>query len=137
MTLGGTAVSWHSKKQSTHALSAAEAEYMAAVEAGKECIWWKEFLKPFNLGQNQITLYEDNQAAIALSKNPQHHNRTKHIQVKYHWIREMVSKKELSLSYIPTKFQLADIFTKSVPGHSLRPACENLNFYQSTSRGDN
>ena len=136
MTLGGSAISWHSKIQPTHALSAAESEYIAAVNAGKECLWWKQFLKPFNLAQSTITLYEDNQAAIALTKNPQFHNRTKHIQVQYHWIREKVAEKEFALQYISTKKQLADMFTKSLPGHSLRPLVRNLGLEPSRSAVD-
>ena len=136
MTLGGSAISWHSKKQSTFALSAAESEYIAAVAAGKECLWWKLFLKPFGLAQSTITLHEDNKAAISLSKNPQFHDRTKHIQVRYHWIREQVAKKLFKLSYINTKCQLADIFTKSLNGFALRPAYRLLGLNHSESLGD-
>ena len=121
MTLGGSAISWNSKRQPTVALSAAEAEYIAATDAGKECIWWKSFLKPFKLAQETITLHEDNQAAIALSKNPQFHDRTKHIQVKYHWIREQISNGTFKLTYINTKNQLADLLTKALQGFVLRP----------------
>lgn len=126
MTLGGSAISWNSKRQPTVALSAAEAEYIAATDAGKECIWWKSFLKPFKLAQETITIHEDNQAAIALSKNPQFHDRTKHIQVKYHWIREKVANGTFKLTYISTKHQLADLLTKALQGFVLRPLYRRL-----------
>lgn len=137
MTLGGSAISWYSKRQATTALSAAESEYIAAVPAGKECLWWKLFLKPFGLAQSTITLHEDNQAAIALTKNPQFHDRTKHIQTQYHWIREQVANDLFKLSYINTKSQLADIFTKSLKGFALRPVCRLLGLFHSMSLGDN
>lgn len=126
MTFGGSAISWNSKRQPTIALSAAEAEYIAATDVGKECLWWKTFLKPFKLAQETITIHEDNQAAIALTKNPQFHDRTKHIQVRYHWIREQVSNGQFKLVYINTKNQLADLFTKALQGFVLRPLYRRL-----------
>ena len=135
-TLGSGAISWNSKKQSTTALSAAEAEYIAAVHAGKECLWWKSFLKPLDLQQANVILHEDNQAAIALSKNPQFHDRSKHIQIKYHWIREQVARKEFMLSYVRTKDQLADMFTKPLQGFAIRPLCTRLGL-RSSSQGEN
>jgi hypothetical protein len=71
-------------------------------------------------------LHEDNQACILLSKNPQAHNRTKHIQIRFHFIREKVESKEIILNYIQTKSQLADIFTKGSPGFRLRPLLQAL-----------
>ena len=136
MTLGGSAISWNSKRQPTIALSAAEAEYIAATDAGKECLWWKTFLKPFKLAQESITIHEDNQAAIALTKNPQFHDRTKHIQVKYHWIREQVSNGNFKLTYVDTKNQLADLFTKALQGFVLRPLYRRLGLSIHNS-GDN
>ena len=67
--------------------------------------------------QGKIVLYEDNQACIALSKNPEDHKRTKHIQVKYHIIRDYVARNWIELIYCPTRDQLADMFTKGIPGH--------------------
>jgi len=93
-------------------------------------------LKPFRLAQETVTIHEDNQAAIALTKNPQFHDRTKHIQVKYHWIREQVSNGNLILSYINSKKQLADIFTKALQGFVLRPLYRRLGLSIPNS-GDN
>jgi hypothetical protein len=126
-TLGGTPVSWFSKAQSTVALSAAESEYLAATEAAKECVWLKQLLFDLGFPQGCITLYEDNEACIALSKNPQYHSKTKHIQLPYHFIREKVAAKEMLMTYVNTKHQLADIFTKGLSGHIMRSALESLN----------
>ena len=126
-TLGGTPISWLSKRQSVVALSTAEAEYIAATESAKDGIWLKNLLKDLECKQNTVILHEDNQACIALSKNPQFHSRTKHIQVDYHYIRDQVENGEFILKYIPTKSQLADLTTKGLAGHQIRPALAKLN----------
>jgi hypothetical protein len=113
-TLGTGVISWYSKRQSTVALSSSEAEYIAACEATKEALWFKQLLKELGFEQGTVPVYEDNEAAILLSKNPQHHGRTKHIQIQFHWIREQVSKKFIELLYVPTAEQLADCLTKQM-----------------------
>ena len=102
------------------AQSAAEPEYYAAVSAANEAIWLKQFLQELGCRQGTVILYEDNKACIALTKNPEQHKRTKHIQVKYHVIRQYVRAKEVTFVYCPTKHQLADMFTKGVSGPLLR-----------------
>ena len=134
-TLGGAVVSWYSKAQSVTALSAAEAEYIAATEATKEAIWWRQFLQELGFPQNTTVLHEDNQACILLSKNPQSHSRTKHIQIRYHFIREKVLSEEVSLQYVKTKDQLADMFTKNLAGFKLRPTMLNLGCISSEVKG--
>jgi len=125
-TLNGSIISWNSKCQPVTAFSAAESEYIAASEAAKEAIWWRSFMDELGLPQTTTILHEDNQACILLSKNPQSHHRTKHIQIRFHFIREKVLSKEISLMYLPTKFQLADIFTKGCSGSRLRPILNSL-----------
>ena len=113
--LGGTAVTWKSKKQSCVALSTAEAEYMALSSAAQEAIWMRELNSDLGNPQSQPTLvYEDNQSAIAMTKNPQFHGRTKHINIKYHYVREQVSKDKICLEYCPTEDMLADALTKGI-----------------------
>jgi hypothetical protein len=126
-TLGGTPISWYSKAQSTVALSAAESEYLAATESAKECIWLKQLLLNLGFVQDCVILFEDNEACIALSKNPQYHSKTKHIQLPYHYIRQQVAAGEMKLMYLSTKHQLADIFTKGLSGHVIRPTLVSLN----------
>jgi hypothetical protein len=124
--LNGAIVSWKSKCQPVIALSVAEAEYIAATEAAKEAIWWRLFLNELGIPQQTTILHEDNQACILLAKNPQAHHRTKHVQVRFHFIREKVESKEIKLQYIPTKKQLGDMFTKALPGFAFRPSLYRL-----------
>jgi hypothetical protein len=124
--LGGSAVSWVCQRQSCIAQSTAEAEYYAAVSAGNEVIWLKQLLADIKEPQQTVTIHEDNNACIVLSRNPQDHKRTKHVQIKYHVLRDYVKKKELELKYCPTKSQLADMLTKSLAGCHLRPHLDAL-----------
>ena len=112
-TLCGGTVSWTSKKQSVVALSSTEAEYVAASLACQEAIWLRALLEDIGFVQEGPTsIKEDNQGAIALSRNPKYHPRTKHINIKYHFIRDKVANKEISLDYCPTEEMLADTLTK-------------------------
>lgn len=115
--LNGGCISWRSKKQRTVALSSTEAEYMALSEAIQEAVWLKAFL--CELGEvasdQALTVYEDNQGAIALAKNPEFHKRTKHIDIRYHFVREKVEDGQVCLQYCPTQDMLADIMTKPIP----------------------
>jgi hypothetical protein len=114
--LAGGAVSWQSKKQTTVALSSVEAEYMAMTQAGKEALWWRTFFEQLAQPITQpVTVHADNQGAIALSKNPAYHSRTKHIDIRYHFIRQHVSENKVSFPYVRTEQMAADGFTKPVP----------------------
>ena len=115
-TIGGGAVSWRSKKQTSVALSTAEAEYMALARSAQEAIWIKQLNVELNHPPSHATLiHEDNQSAIAIAKNPRFHGRAKHIEIKYHFIREQVQKGSVELKYCPTKKMIADILTKGLP----------------------
>jgi ribonuclease HI len=114
--LNGSVVSWVSKKQATIALSSAEAEYMAISAAMQEIKWIEQLLTELNVKVTRTAqLFCDNQAAIAISQNDVHHARTKHIDIRHHYIREAIHKKEVNLSWIRSEDQLADIFTKALP----------------------
>lgn len=118
----GPLISWNSRKQPTVALSTCEAEYMSLSSAVQEGKYLSQFLKGL-LGSdrfNSVTLNCDNQGAIALSKNPVHHNRSKHIDIRYHFIRFEIQSKFLFLQYISTQDNLADVFTKAVTGPKLK-----------------
>jgi hypothetical protein len=116
-TLGGTAVSWKSTKQQVVACSTAESEYIAAYEASREAICLRRMLT--DLGEagssSPVILHEDNQACIKLSENPCAAQRTKSMDVKYHFLRQAVQEGKIKLEYISTHDQLADIFTKMLP----------------------
>ena len=135
MSYGGP-VSWRSKKQASTALSSCESEYMAASEAAKEAIWltrlYKEDLKIEDvsletrgdltekeyLGAKPLTVFEDNVGCISLSKNPVMHKSSKHIEIRYHFVRERVQDGSLKLVYIPSSENVADILTKSTRKHT-------------------
>jgi len=115
-SLGSGAISWSSRKQDTIALSSSEAEYMAATSAGCQAIWLRKLL--VDLQQEQIGSTEiwcDNKAAIAMTKNPAFHSRTKHIDIRYHFIRNLVAGGIISLKFCGTNDQVADVLTKSLP----------------------
>ena len=113
--LSGGAISWASRRQKTVALSTVEAEYMDTAEAVKEAIWWRRFLG--ELGQpphSPTKVYSDNAGSISLAHNPEHHARTKHIDVKYHFTREHLQLGTISLQRVPTNENTADVFTKAL-----------------------
>jgi hypothetical protein len=113
--LGGAAVSWSSKKQTSVALSSTEAEYIAAVHATKEVIWLRQLLIELGLDLDSPTvLHVDNQSAIAIAHNPEFHDHTKHIEVRHHFLRHKVEGEEIRLEYTPTNEQTADVLTKGL-----------------------
>lgn len=111
--LGTGPISWCSRKQKTVALSTTESEYIAASESIKELIWLQMLFKEFfDSGDGIPLLSSDNQSAIKLIKNPEFHKRTKHIDIKYHFIRKKFSNGLFELQYVSTTDQVADILTK-------------------------
>ena len=113
--ISGAAVSWRSKKQTCVALSTAEAEYMALASAAQEAIWLRQLTADLNSRQPGATIiFEDNQSAISMAKNPQFHGRTKHIGIKYHFIREQVNSGTVELRYCCTGEMVADMLTKGI-----------------------
>jgi len=116
--LNGGAISWSSKKQTSIALSTTEAEYMAMTQVSKEIIWLRVLLRQLGaLGHiRQISqLYGDNQGALGLARNPEYHARTKHIDIQYHYVRDLVMSEKVYLEYCPSSEMIADIMTKSLP----------------------
>jgi hypothetical protein len=112
---GCGAVSWSSKKQNVIALSSTEGEYIAQTHAAKEAIWLRSFVSEIRGGgEKSLTMLCDNQGAIALAKDNKFHSRTKHIDLRYHFIREAVEDGKIKVQYIPTDDNVADIFTKAL-----------------------
>ena len=110
--LGGKLVSWSSKKQNTVSTSTAEAEYVAAGSCCSQILWMKNQLADYGFELKRIPIFCDSTSAIAITNNPVLHSRTKHIDVRYHFIRDHVLNENIELHFISTDYQLADIFTK-------------------------
>jgi transposase InsO family protein len=110
--VGTNLVAWLSKKQASVSLSTAEAEYIAAGSCCTQLLWMKQMLSDFGMSQGSMTIYCDNTSAINISKNPVQHSRTKHIDIRHHFIRDLVEENIVNLSHVPTERQKADIFTK-------------------------
>ena len=122
--LGGATISWKSKLQPIIALSSTEAEYVALFSAAQETTWLRHLLSSTGFEQVSITtLHEDNQGTVALSKNPNNHPCMKHIDIKYHYIRETVEKKQVQLIYCPTENMIANILTKWLPKSRFQCLC--------------
>ncbi|PKI32486.1 hypothetical protein CRG98_047123 [Punica granatum] len=116
----GTLVSWASTLQKTVALSTTEAKYIAMTKASKEMIWRQNFLCELRKEQKNSILYSDSQSAIFLVKNPAFHSRTKHIELKYHYIRHLLEKKALQLMKIRGSENPAYMLTKVVTLEKLK-----------------
>ncbi|GKE12711.1 hypothetical protein Tco_1416262 [Tanacetum coccineum] len=113
--LGDKLVSWMSKKQDCTAMSSAEAEYVALSASCAQVMWMRTQLKDYGFNYIKIPVYCDSQSAIAISCNPVQHSRTKHIHTRYHFIKEQVENYIIKLYFVITEYQLADMFTKSLP----------------------
>ncbi|GJX57109.1 retrovirus-related pol polyprotein from transposon TNT 1-94 [Tanacetum coccineum] len=113
--LGDKLVSWMSKKQDCTAMSSAKAEYVALSASCAQVIWMRTQLKDYGFNYNKVPLYYDSQSAIAISCNPVQHSCTKHIQTRYHFIKEQVENGIIELYFIRSEYQLADMFTKALP----------------------
>jgi hypothetical protein len=110
--LGRLLVSWSSKKQNSVALSTAKAEYISAGSCCAQLLWMKQTLLDYGVKFKEIPLLCDNKSAIKIANNPVQHSRTKHIDIRYHFIRDHVSKGDIKIDGVSTDDQLADIFTK-------------------------
>ena len=128
-TLGGGAISWRSVKQSCIADSTMEVENVAASEATKKAVWHKIFL--FDLGvvrieQVPITLFWDNSGAIAQSKDPRNHKKGKHIERKYHIIRDIIARRDVVVAKTGSANNLTDPFTKALPQRSFESYLDGM-----------
>ena len=113
--LAGAAISWLLKKQSSVALSSTKAEYMAATAATKEAVWLRKLFDELaTISSCPTMLLIDNQSAKALAKNAMFHDRTKHIAIRHHFIREKLDSGEIAVDYVLTSDQTADILTKGL-----------------------
>ncbi|GJW19618.1 hypothetical protein Tco_0027054 [Tanacetum coccineum] len=112
--LGDRLVSWSSKRQKSVAISSTEAEYIAMSGCCAQILWMRSQLTDYGLGFNKIPMYCDNKSAIALCCNNVQHSRSKHIDIRFHFIKEQVENGVVELYFVNTEYQLADIFTKAL-----------------------
>ena len=111
--MGDTAFSWVSKKRPIVTFSTCEAEYVAATSCVCHAIYLRNLLKELGLPQEEPTkIFVDNKSAITLAKNPVFHDRSKHIDTHYHYIRECIARKDVQQEYVKSRDQVTDIFTK-------------------------
>jgi hypothetical protein len=112
--LGNNLVSWFSRKQNCVSLSTAESEYVAVGSCCTQLLWMNQMLKDYGLKSETLTVFCDNLSAKYIAKNPVQHSRTKHIDIRHHFIRDLVEQNIITLEHVGTTDQLADIFTKAL-----------------------
>nr|GEX88912.1 hypothetical protein [Tanacetum cinerariifolium] len=112
--LGDRLISWSSKRQKSVAISNTEAEYIALSDCCAQILWMRSQLTDYGLGFNKIPMYCDNKSAIALCSNNVQHSRSKHIDIRYNFIKEHVKNGVINLYFVNTEYQLVDIFTKAL-----------------------
>ena len=123
--VNGAPVSWNSHKQSTVALSTLQAEYMALSDASRECIARSHFYEELELPIPTPVIHSDNQGALVTAQDPTNYSRTKHIDLRYHFIRDCIEDGTLAIDYVPGEDNPADIFTKALP-HTKHACCLDL-----------
>jgi hypothetical protein len=126
--LGDNLVSWSSKRQPTVSRSSAEAEYRAVANAVAEATWIRQLLTELHAPLRKTTLvYCDNVSAIYMSSNPVQHQRTKHVEIDLHFVRERVAIGDVRVLHVPTTSQFADVFTKGLPSSVFTEFRSSLN----------
>jgi hypothetical protein len=124
-------VSWASKKQNSVALSTAEAEYIVAGHCYAQLLWMRQTLRDNCCKLSRVSLLCDNESAIRMADNPVEHSRTKHIDMRYHFLRDHQQRGDIKIAYVSTKEQLADIFTKPLDKKTFSKLRNELNILDS------
>nr|GEX37912.1 putative RNA-directed DNA polymerase [Tanacetum cinerariifolium] len=112
---GDKLVSWSSKKQGCTSISSAAAEYVSLSACCAQVLWMRTQITDYGFHFDKIPMYCDSKAAITISCNPVQYSRTKHIDVRYYFIKEKVEKGIIEIFFVGTEYQLADLFTKALP----------------------
>nr|GEX71284.1 retrovirus-related Pol polyprotein from transposon TNT 1-94 [Tanacetum cinerariifolium] len=124
--LGDKLVCWSSKKQNCVSISTAKSEYVAVSSCSAQVLWMRTQLTDYGFFYDKVPIYCDSKSAIAISCNPVHHTRTKHIDVRYHFIKDHVEKGTIELYFVGTEYQLTDLFTKSLSDARFKFLVEKL-----------
>ena len=124
-------MSWASKIQNLVALSTTEAEYIAAGHCCAQLLWMRQTLRDYGYKLTKVPLLCDNESAICMADDPVEHNRTKHIAIRYHFLKDHQQQGDIEIAYINTKNQLADIFTKPLDEKSFTKLRHELNILNS------
>lgn len=124
--VAGGAVTWYSKKLAMVASSSAEAEYKALSEGAKEAMWFRNLMTELSLPVSPVHIYCDNQGAVAISKNPIQHHKTRHFKLSWHFVRQAQEAGEVQVSFVPTNRQDADALTKALSTTLHKSAMERL-----------
>jgi hypothetical protein len=124
-------VSWASKKQNLVALSTAEAEYIATGHCCPQLLWMRQTLRDYCYKLTKVPLLCDNESAIHMADNPVEHSRTKHISIRYHFLRNHQQRGDIEIVYVSTKEQLANIFTKPLDEKTFTKLRNELNILDS------
>lgn len=125
--VGGNLVTWRSKKQKFVSRSSAESEFRGMVHGACELLWIKRVLRDLSIGINEaMNLYCDNQAAVKIANNPVQHDRTKHVEIDRHFIKDHLEKKTINLPFVNSKEQLADMLTKAVNARLFSDSLDKL-----------
>jgi hypothetical protein len=124
-------VSWASKKQIFVSLSTAEAEYIVTGHCCAQLLWMRQTLRDYGYKLTKVPLLCDNESAIRMANNPIEHNRTKHIAIRYHFLRDHQQREDIEIAYVSTKEQLSDIFTKPLDEKTFTKLRHELNILDS------
>jgi hypothetical protein len=122
----GSVVAWQSRCQPTVAVSTTEAEYQAAATSAREALWLRQLLPDFGIECTPMKILCDSQGALRSLRNPQVTQRTKHIDVIHHFVRERCQQGEVDLQFVPGKENVADILTKAMPGPKHKWCCDKM-----------
>ncbi len=135
--IGNSTISWSSRLQRCVTLSSTEAEYVALASAAQESLWLQSLMRFISLplSNSPIVIHEDNRGAIDLTSSTKHHSRTKHIDVRFHFLRELVGNKQISVHFCPSTLMLADLFTKPLASPQFLRLRSRLGVTSPGSRG--
>ena len=120
LNTAGPLVSWKTKKQTQTALSTCEAEYVSLTMCAQEVLFISQLLNNFDLHRTPVEIYGDNQGSLAIASNPVFHFKSKHPDIKLHFIRDLVKSNQIVLNYVESNFNVADLMTKLFPKSKLK-----------------